>query len=169
MDVGGSAVLAPGSPTYAGYGIHLMGLRVEFPHFALILIPRFSNWTAPALRGQSMLRLDGSLGARYLFTPTRGSPFVGGGLTYGLTTIDDTPGSPGDARGNGAGAYAEVGYEFFRSTWYQLSVGLRADAPFYRAHSEVTRAGAAIHRYHYVVPVSLDVTLSVPWPWLLRQ
>jgi hypothetical protein len=164
MDLGGAAVVAPGSPTYVGYGIHIFGLRVEFRRFALLLVPRFANMTAPAEHGQSMLRLKASLGARYLFIPRRTSPFIGGGLTYGLTEIDDTPGILGEARGTGAGGYAEAGYEFFRGTWYQLSTGLRADTPFYRAHSEVHGAGTDVHRYHWVVPVSLDVTISFPWP-----
>jgi hypothetical protein len=165
MDVGASGVMAPGSPTYVGYGIHILGLRVELPHVAFLLVPRFANFMAPAEHGQSMLRLDGSLGARYLFFARPRSPFLGGGLTYGLTSIDDTPGVISEAKGTGAGAYVEAGYEFYRSTWYQVSTGLRVDTPFYRAHSELDR----IHRHHYVVPVSLDITISIPWPtglWL---
>jgi len=164
MDLGGSFVMAPGSPTYVGYGIHVLGLRVEFPRFALLLAPRFSNSTAPAHGGQSMLRFDGSLGARYLFAEASVSPFVGGGITYGLTSIDDTPGTKGEADGRGAGAYAEAGWEFLRGGFVQFSVGLRADTPFYRAAS--TSADGSIHRYHTVVPLSLDCTMSVPWPML---
>jgi hypothetical protein len=160
MDVGLSGVVAPGAPTYLGYGVHIMGLRVELPHVAFLLVPRFANTTAPAEHGRSMIRLDGSLGARYLFVGGRRSPFLGGGLTYGLTSVDDTPG----ADGYGAGAYVEGGWEFFRSTWYQLSTGVRADAPFYRANSVEVRPGVTVHRHQYVVPVSIDVTISVPWP-----
>jgi hypothetical protein len=164
VDLGGSFVAAPGSPTYVGYGINLLGARVEFAHFALLVAPRFSNSAAPARTGRSMIRFAGSSGGRYLFVAGATSPFVGAGLTYGLASIDDTPGVAGDARGYGPGAYAEAGFELFRSTWYQLSAGLRADVPFYRAHSTSARGDVVVQRSHLVVPVSVDLTISVPWP-----
>jgi len=161
MDLGGSGVLIPGTPTAAGYGIHLLGLRLEWPQAALLLAPRVTVARRTDGRGE-LVNVVASLGGRYLLTPTRTSLFVGAGLAPGLWSGGDPSGQDRMMKGSGVGGYVEAGVEVFRSTWHQLSFGLRVDAPFYRTRNTETGNSA------FPVPISLDATFSTEWPklWL---
>lgn len=161
MDLGASGVLIPGTPTAGGYGIHLLGLRLEWPQAALLLTPRVIVASRTDGRGE-LVSVVGSLGARYLLTPARTSLFVGAGLAPGLWSVGDPSGHDRMMKGSGIGGYVEAGVEVFRSTWHQLSFGLRFDAPFYRATN--TESGNSA----FPMPISVDATFSTQWPklWL---
>lgn len=156
MDLGLSGALAARDPTLLAFGMQVFGLRIEWPHGAVLLVPRFFRGNA-VHGGNDFITVSGSLGGRYLFTPYSTSLFVGGGASYGLTALDGRSNGPPDANGNGPGSYVEAGIELFRSSGHQLSFGVRLDTPFYRAVSD------ASDRKVYVAPLSLDVTVSLPW------
>lgn len=157
MDVGGSGVFIPGAPTAAGYGIHLLGLRLEWPRAAVLIVPRVIRGNKLD-GGEELVSFVVSAGGRYLFSPKRTSLYVGAGLSPGLWSLDDPSGQERMMKGSGLGAYAEAGVEVFRSTYYQLSFGLRADVAFYRAKNPDSGNTA------FPVPISLDATISTGWP-----
>lgn len=94
------------------------------------------------------------LGARYFFSETNTSPFVGGGFALSYVDFDD-----GDFSGSGGGlgAYAEVGAEFLRLHESRLVVSLRVEAPFYSVQEQFTYDLNDSDRTQYHVPAILSL------------
>lgn len=82
-----------------------------------------------------------TVGGRYYLSDADIAPYVGGGVAWSWLSVHGD-GFNGDK--SGLGAFGEVGIEALRSHRSHLTLGLRADLPFYSLHgTSVSSTGAS--------------------------
>lgn len=100
------------------------------------------------------------VGGRWLMSTEDFSPFLGGGFAYSGLSVENDVGN-GSFDGSGFGAYVEGGLEVLRLHRTHLTIGVRADLPFYalgkRTFDPATGMRGTEHLY--VPPISLGVAL----------
>ncbi len=159
----GVAALAIQAPGAAGLDPMLgvaVDLRYQRSRFAIGVEARGGERdNAASLRQFAAL----GLGAKYFFTDGGVSPFLGGGVAYSSTWISSRapPGLlvsaaqvPFSGSASGAGAFAEIGVEIFRTKRIHLALALRIDAPFYSVPRFPTPFGAINDERVYSAPLS---------------
>jgi hypothetical protein len=165
--------------TSAGFSMGLLGAT------AVGVDPGFSGGVSLHLgfrMGQAGVALDGraggigsgdnklvltdvGVGGRYYITNADMTPFVAGGVALSYFGADR--GNNPALSGSGLGAYAEIGFEGFRTSRTGFIASVRADFPFFSLNS--SNDGLYYYNYTgtavtppptvstYVVPVTLDV------------
>jgi hypothetical protein len=109
-----------------------------------------------------------TVGGRYYLSDADIAPYVGGGIAWSWLSVHGD-GFNGDK--SGLGAFGEVGIEALRSHRSHLTLGLRADLPFYALHGTTMTSTGASDGYGgygysttstslYYVPLTVGLTFT---------
>ena len=157
LAAGALGVTVPGTATGV-LGGAMVSLAYDAPGFALLLDGRVAFGAtasdATTTGDDSTLRyLSVSTGFRRYLTVGGVAPFIGAGLAYSDLQYDDRLDNPFAGGAAGLGGYAELGLVAFRDDATQLSVGLRADLPFYEVVDDRTLDA------RYLLPLGVTAAL----------
>lgn len=104
-----------------------------------------------------------TIGGRYFLTDTDIAPFIGGGMAW-TTLTARTSSFNGD--NNGLGAYGEIGVQALRTHRTHLTLGLRADLPFYSlkegssVYNYATQSYSTSNASLYYVPLTISLGIT---------
>ena len=145
-----------------------MAFTYEWNNFSAGVGFRAAGNSASDNNGSSVGFVGLSVGGRYYLTDTDIAPYVGSGLVWSYEQVTNGTYSSG-ASNQGIGAYGEIGVTALRTHRSHLSLGVRADLPFYSLNSNVTNesyaSGSGTPSYVtpsplYAVPVTIDATFT---------
>lgn len=105
-----------------------------------------------------------TVGGRYFLTDTDIAPYIGGGLAWtGLSAKT----SDGTHDGSGLGAFTEIGVQALRTHRTHLTLGVRADLPFYSLRGSSSYTSYQTSGYTsspsaslYYVPLTLNLGIT---------
>ena len=131
--IGAAALFGPTVEPMAAFGF---GYRAAFDHYGVDMsflnfaMSDSSSYDAPRGASGSLIRLEG---LRFITPAANRSAYVGGGLSYGWTSLSRPSGLgyPTTGRGSGLRGELTVGYEIARVTAARLFVQADVTLPFY--------------------------------------
>jgi hypothetical protein len=146
-----------------------MAIHYERNNFATGVGLRVAGNSASDHNGSSVGFVGLAVGGRYYLTDTDIAPFIGGGLVLSYEQVTTKGWDPFGASGVGVGAFGEIGVTMLRTHHSHLSLGLRADVPFYQltespgptvSCSGLCVGGAESPSPLYAVPISVAATFT---------
>ena len=120
-----------------------------------------SNPTSSSATSGSLLKLEGLY---YLRSKANTSPYFGGGVSYGNTTIGSNAynGRSNNARGSGLQGELSAGYEIARTTSLRVFVQADASLPFYYVTSQSLSTNNVVATSRRYTP-SFVFSLGLGW------
>ncbi len=156
--VGSSGTPAPGME---------MSFNYEWNNFTAGVGFRAAGNSASDNNGSSVGYAGLSVGGRYYLSDGDVAPYIGGGLAWSWEQVTNAS-YAGGASNSGIGAYGEIGVTALRTHRSHLSLGVRADLPFYSLTADTSydpyAGGGATTPTNtsslYYVPISINATFT---------
>jgi len=149
-----------------------MSFNYEWNKFTAGVGFRAAGNSASDNNGSSVGFVGLSVGGRYYLTDTDIAPYLGGGLVWSYEQVTNGTYVNG-ASNQGIGAFGEIGVTMLRTHRSHLSLGVRADLPFYSLSANTSETGSYTYTNGvtplpssptpsslYAVPVTINATFT---------